>query len=141
MRSGARSFVLPPLFNDRVRNVSRGHVDRFVFPDSDHQPARFTESAVCVRIPRTVFLDLGPPPAGVAFRAPTMIRTSVPKAPVHEDGDLLATEDDVGLTPQIRERPDVNAIAKPTTMEFGSKDPLRRRVARPLRDHSPTRIF
>lgn len=65
-----------------------------------------------------------------------MYRASMPVAPVNKDRYLRAPKDDVGFAPQIRQRPFVDSIPKPSRMQTRSQRNLYRRVPSPLALHA-----
>ena len=68
-----------------------------------------------------------------------MVGTAVPPATVHEDGDLLSAEQDIGLTPEFENGSPVDPVSKPSTMQFSSERQFRCRIPLRLASHPQAR--
>jgi hypothetical protein len=66
-----------------------------------------------------------------------MFGAAVPVASVAEDGDLHASENDVGSAAQFGQRSVVNSITKAESMEFATQGDLWRRITTRCVLHSP----
>lgn len=115
---GCRSTnSLAPQLLDPV--CCRGHV--VVFPDVDGLPPEPDEFCVLSPIPPLVGSELLPPPVGVVLRRDAMVGTSMPEAPVDENGDSCASERQVGCAGEPNE-PD--AVPESSTVELPSESQL-----------------
>lgn len=75
-----------------------------MLPNPHDGPAGFDQPAVGVSVPGSVRLDLRGPEFGIRRRDRVVIRASVPEAAVQEDGHLVASESEVGGTPDVLQR-------------------------------------
>ena len=93
-----------------------------VFPHAEGNPTLFHEACIRVSIAIPVALNLHrPEPAIGLFQISHMVRTTVPEAPVDEDGNLDAGEPDVGLSTEAGYRSTMDEIAKSSVVKFSSK--------------------
>src|SRR5699024_3363246 len=84
-----------------------------VLPEPEDAPSCVGERACGPEIAFSVRNDLRPPIGDVGLRLHVMLRAAVPEAPVDEDCDPNAREDDVRSAPAIRRiRGEVHAIAE-----------------------------
>jgi hypothetical protein len=81
-----------------------------VFPESDDTPTMFAKYAVCLRVSCPVAGDLFVPVLSPGSWHAAMLRATMPKAPINEDGHSERREDEVGLAGQ-REVPSPSADA------------------------------
>lgn len=72
-----------------------------MLPDAYGQPSCFLESRVGISVSSNVPSDLLRPIVLVRSRYPTVLRTAVPKATVHEDRYFARPEDQVGSPSQV----------------------------------------
>jgi hypothetical protein len=89
---------------DRPTYALRRITRVFVRPDSDHFPAQRPQAEVGIGVSGPVGLDLFTPKVGIALRPGSMLRTTMPKTPVDEDGDATTREDDVDDTSRFRQQ-------------------------------------
>jgi hypothetical protein len=68
----------------------------------------------------------------------TMNGAAVPKTAVDEDGNLLSHEDDVGATPEIEQRLDVDLVPQPHGVQHLSHGEFRACARSALGAHPPT---
>lgn len=103
-------------------------VGRLVLPGSNNRPATPHECIVRLPIPGPVAADLPGPPLSVGCGEMTVLGTAVPETPVDEDCHPRSGEDDVGSTPEIRERLRVHPKPKAHSVQSSSDCELRGRV-------------
>lgn len=106
-----------------------------VLPDPDYGPSRCAELGLVEAITLDVSSDLRAPISGIGFWARSVLRTSVPEAAIDEDGNLLATEDDVGPAAQALQWSGVDSIPEATSMQLRPEGKLRPSVALPIALH------
>lgn len=89
-----------------------------MFPETQHQPARFSESLVRVLIPGPVTRDFFTPELHVCPRCCVVLRAAVPEAPVDKYRDSLSREDDVGTPPSVKRERVIHAVARALSEEL-----------------------
>jgi len=94
---------------DALRDLLR----RFVLPDAHHHPASAFQLAGRVEVSLTVLLELRLPVPRVDTRLIAMLRAPMPKAAIHEHGDLRSGEHDVSHTTQSGQWATVNQVTQP----------------------------
>ena len=115
-----RGNPIAPQLLDPVR-----HRDRvLVLPHSYHYPARFLKGAAVAMVTGGVRVELGSPPVCVRLRSDRMLRTTMPEAAIHEDGDLRPRQDNVGAAWEVR---DVHPETESATVQFAPDGKLRSR--------------
>jgi hypothetical protein len=95
-----------------------------VFPDAYDLPPRPRQAGVGVAVTLSILFDLGPPPVCVRLRPGSMVWTAVPKAAVHEDGDLRPRKHQVCLPPGVGIRSDMQAKPQPHMVQTRSQHNL-----------------
>lgn len=110
-----------------------------MLPDSHHGPTGEPKPSTRIRVARAILVDLRLPPGRVRFRDRAMFPAAVPETPVYEDGDPFTREDDVRAAPQLGERAHMNPESVSVSVQLGSQETLRFRVASRLRNHPPSR--
>jgi hypothetical protein len=73
----------------------------FMFPDTNHAPAVFSQGRPFLPVTPDVSINFGLPVLFVAGGSAKMLRTPVPEATVYENCHSELSEDDVGTTRQI----------------------------------------
>jgi len=108
-----------------------------MLPEAKADPARFGKPLVCVAVAAHVALQLGAPPLGTGSRPSGMDRARVPIAAVNEHRDPPGRERDIGTPPHTAKRKlEVNAIAKPATVQLLPKRDFGRGIGALLADHA-----
>ena len=69
-----------------------------MFPEPDDCPTFLFKGAANRCVALAVATELRQPVATVTAGVSTVLRTAMPKAPVHENGEPNAAEDEVGVT-------------------------------------------
>lgn len=92
-----------------------------MLPKAEHCPAGFPQTGVGVSVAFAIPLDLFSPPGVVLLWPYTMVRTSVPIATIHEDGDTETWENNIGMPTNGLLGSNINAVAKAQPMNFRSK--------------------
>src|SRR5258708_15554859 len=82
-----------------IDHLGNRHVDRLVLPEPDHRPARLAKSRISGPVPVDVTAQLRFPVPGIRRWLAAVLRTAVPEAAIHEDGDLPGGEHDVRPDP------------------------------------------
>src|SRR5260221_8082252 len=80
-------------------HLANRHVDRLVLPEPDHRPARLAKSRISGPVPVDVTAQLRFPVPGIRRWLAAVLRTAVPEAAIHEDGDLPGGQHDVRPDP------------------------------------------
>ena len=83
-----------------------------VLPNSDGAPSSLCQELVGLGVPGPVSVDLGAPEVTVRACWAAVIGAPVPEAPVHEDGDTGAGENEVGGSPHPGKRPRRYSVAQ-----------------------------
>lgn len=120
---------------DAIRRLVNG----FVTPDSNHRPASIRQALISVAVARDVALDFRPPPLGVIFRPGAMLRTSMPEAPIEENGDALSRKHNIDRASCPLEDLSMNSEPQPAPVQLRPKRSLGRIVALRCMSHSPGR--
>lgn len=107
------SVFLPPLFGYPFGD----HSCVLMFPDVQRIPSQGSEFPILPGIAFTVRGDLVCPPFGVCFRRHGVLRTPMPKAPVHKDNQSQLHNNNIGTS---REIATVQSEPYSPTMEFTS---------------------
>ncbi len=111
-------------------------LELLVLPETNNFPPCTGQGRVCCAIPFDIAAKLRRPVPLVGSRLPTVYRTDMPEAPVHEHGDFAGGENDVwadlhGANFQAK----VLAVAVPTSMQGAAKRHLGLGVGSPVRLH------
>src|SRR5258708_13287407 len=90
------------------------HVDRLMLPEPDYLPAGLTKSGIRGPVPVHVAAQLRFPVPGIRRWLAAVLRTAMPEAAIHEDGDLPGGEHDVWPDPDpvSKVEPVILAIAE-----------------------------
>lgn len=111
--------------DDPVRGI-HGHL---VLPNPDYGPSGCAECGLVKAVTLDVSSNLRAPIGGVGSGAGPVLWAVVPEAAIDEDGNLLATEDDVGPAAQALQWSGVDSIAEATPMQLRPEGKLRASVA------------
>ena len=128
LRGLVPSEPLPPGPLDDVGNVSGA----LMLPSPDDQPSVPAEAFLRAAVPGDVRVEFGPPPLGVCLRGHGVIGASVPEAAVDEDRDAGPGQGNVGPAGQC---PHVDAVTKPSPMQFPAEGEFRLGSRRPQSRH------
>src|SRR5260370_39713565 len=122
-RAIAESAGVPETHIDTVGNR---HVDRLVLPEPDYLPAGLTKSGIRGPVPVHVAAQLGFPVPSIRRWLAAVLRTAMPEAAIHEDGDLPGGEHDVW--------PDPDPVSKvePVILAIAEAQPVQRPPQRQL---------
>lgn len=104
----------------RLRHGISGPLHVGVLPEAQDEPALAHEVRVGLAIPLDIASQLSPPPGCVADRLGRVVRASMPEAPVDEDGDARAREEDVGATAREAGERMVDAVAQAAPVQSPS---------------------
>jgi hypothetical protein len=120
---------------DNVLHFGGDLLGVLVLPAANDDPACFEQPPIGIGIAPSVIRPLGGPPGGVRVGVPRMAGTSVPEAPVHEDGHSLPWERDID--PAARRSGDrlVEPVPEATSVQRPPHGQLWRRVLAHLRLH------
>lgn len=99
-----------------------------VLPRSDHGPSGLVESLIGPSVSGDVGVQLGSPPVSVRLGRDGVLGTTMPEAPVDEDGDPGSGESNVG---PARKGCEVHAVAETTTVQLAAQRPFGLRSHRP----------
>jgi hypothetical protein len=103
-----------------------------VLPDSENLPPCRLKATLLVKVALSVARDLRPPIAGVlSALSPTVLRATMPVAPVDKDSELDSGENDVGpdqtaivnADRQVDAEPQAASMESPTKRELRSSIP------------------
>jgi len=117
-----------------------GDVRVFVFPDSNHSPAKLDEFHVRVAIPALIRHDLFLPERRIRLGRSSMLRATMPETTIYEDGDLRSEKNDVGPAIHAWNEALLEPIAKAPTEQSRSQLQLSIRVTLACRPHSVSRL-
>ena len=110
-----------------------------MLPRPKHTPPRECEAHVRIAVSVNIALNLVAPPFSVVLGPSHVLRTPVPEATINEDRDASARESYIGATTEAGQWV-VDAESQTRTVQSGPNRKLRRRVAPPLRPHSPQSV-
>jgi len=111
-----------------------------MLPEAKADPARLGKPMVCVAVATCVALQLGAPPFGTGRRPCGVDRAGVPIAAVDEHRHPPRGERDIGTPPDaVKRKLEIDAIAKPATVQLLPKRHFWRSVGAPLAHHAGTR--
>lgn len=130
----SRGWRSPPRFLsarrlDRILHAVGGLVDILVLPHAKDVPARRRQSIVRIAVTSHIASDLFCPPLSIGGGPCHMRRAAVPEAAVNEDCELRSRKHEVSAPTESLDRSDINAVAQPSTMQFGPESPLGRGVS------------
>src|SRR5258707_1972862 len=109
-----------------IDHLGNRHVDRLVLPEPDHRPARLAKSRISGPVPVDVTAQLRFPVPGIRRWLAAVLRTAVPEAAIHEDGDLPGGEHDV------RPDPDPVGQVESVILAIAEAEPVQRPPQRQL---------
>src|SRR5258708_2937755 len=122
-RAIAESAGVP---GNHIDHLGNRHVDRLMLPEPDYLPADLTKSGIRGAVPVHVAAQLGFPVPSIRRWLAAVLRTAMPEAAIHEDGDLPGGEHDVW--------PDPDPVSKvePVILAIAEAQPVQRPPQRQL---------
>jgi hypothetical protein len=107
-----------------------------MFPKAKNDPARQLEKMGGFQITAPVGLDLARPIFSIGFRNRVVIGTSVPEAPVYEDGDSKSRKQYVRSPSESWYRPTIDVEAKAASVELFTEIDFGSGVPTAVRGHA-----
>jgi hypothetical protein len=110
-----------------------------MLPEAQHYPSRGFELVIRISVSLSVCLDLVPPPASIRLWPSPVPRAPMPKASIHENGDLAPRKNDIGSSASAWQR-SVDLEPQTNSPERRSKRHFRRRISASGRLHPSSNI-
>ena len=87
-----------------------------MFPDPKSDTSGRSEPGIGVGVPLSGSFNLVPPPLCIRFRPSSVLKATVPEAPVHEYGNPLCPENDVCPTTQAGHGSNADPVSEAMTV-------------------------
>ena len=129
---------IPPL--NHVYNPASYRERILMRPEPQHSPSCGSEQSCRIPVANSVAVDLRGPVACIRLWRCMMLRASMPEAAIHENRNLRAAKDQIGSSPNLRERSCRHAVTHPHRMHRASNSDLGLGVSRSITlHHTPNR--